>query len=238
MHAMRCVRIVLTVAAAAIAAGAPAANAVRAPTPEEAAAIADTLGQPASCLDIKVTTAKDADAGYARITYTDGPDCPEGDGFVTANTAGPSPGIWAEGFADAEGTGYCEDVDVPPGVGRDLGICEPRLRHTFLPGYIQHALTYRPSRIPQGAHGYYRSLRWSSWTRTSARGRGTFDYADRYEQFRVRVNIRLYRPAICDDGERVFTRRKVTAVRGADRRRIRFDTKYRATAGCPEDTAG
>jgi hypothetical protein len=226
-------------AVVAVALTAPAAaGAARPADPTELAAIADTLGYKPSCIVATVTTSPDADAGYARVVFADAPGCPVGDGFVTAHTAGAEPGAWLEGFSDAEGTGYCEDFEVPPGVGRDLGICNPRLRRTYFPDYARVKLTYKPSQIPQGAHGYYRSLRWSSWTRTSARGRGTFDYSDHYAQFRVRVKIRLYRPTICDDGERVFTRRKVTAARATDRRRIRFDAKYLATAGCPNDATG
>jgi hypothetical protein len=229
-------RSAVALAFAALAIGAAPAGAARPATAEETAQIARDLKLRPECTVATISEATGDGSLFARIVFADTDGCPTGDGFLTADNAATYPGSWLEGFsANADGLPSCEVYEVPAAVGRDLGVCDPRPAKTYFSAL--NGLEYKPKRFSQGAHGVYMGLRWQRWTRTVAVGRGTLDYADAYERFRVPVRVRLYRVRFCGDGSRYFTRRKVTAVHVRDRRRIAFDTRYKAAPGCPAENA-
>lgn len=205
-----------------------AAQAARPATPTEAEQIASSLRLDVECVDATISTAPGSEAGYARLGRPTASHCAAGNGVRAISLRD---GRWHAWFDMAYGDLQpCEDYGAPAAVGRDLGICSPRLRRTEVIGL--GGVFVKPRRLPQGAHGAYVNLRWSAWTRTQAVGRGVLDYSDRDMQFRVPVRVRLYRARICDDGTRLFTRRQITAVRKSDHKKISFDTRYRSIMGC------
>jgi hypothetical protein len=166
-----------------------------------------------------------------RLTNAGG--CPMGDGVAVLKADGT--GRFTEVTAGSD-FGFCPVAGVPAAIAEDFGLCRTvrPTRHTYVFDFLAERLRFKPRRLPQGAHGLYGSVRWSSWTRTQARGRAVLDYADAYEQFRVPVRVRLYRARQCQNGVWIFTRRKVTAVRAQDRKRIAFDARSTAYGTCAQ----
>jgi hypothetical protein len=107
---------------------ATAASASRAPTADELAQIARDTGETAACLTVRITTAKDADAGYARVERTEPAPagCSAANAFTVLTTAGAEPGFWLELLStNDDGKGPCSENEIPAGVGRDLDVCDP-----------------------------------------------------------------------------------------------------------------
>ncbi|WP_210492270.1 hypothetical protein [Patulibacter sp. SYSU D01012] len=208
-----------------------AAGAVRPATPDEHASIAATVEQDPTCVTVLLSTAPGLGAEYGRVESTNADGCPIADGFTTVDNAATKPGYWLQGYsANDDDLPPCEQYGVPPAAGVDLNICDPRPAKTYASYF--GGLEYRPRSLPQGAHGGYQNVRWSSWDRTRAVGRGVLRYEDRDLKLRVPVRITLYRVRFCPTGERAFTRRRVVAVRQRDRKAIRFATRARAFGDC------
>lgn len=205
------------------------AKASRSATASEQVAIAQAVGVPAECAEIKVASA----GAWAVFTGANKTGCPEGNGIIALHL---DEAIWKVLYMAAdEPPGPCPmkgaAKSIPTTVGADLDLCLPQSRKVYVTDLSEDGLAIKPRLLPQGAHGAFEHLRWSKWGNKEASGRGRFDYGDLYTRFNVPIRIRLYRVRVCDNGTRIFTRRRVTAVKRSDRSKIRFEssrTKYGA----------
>jgi len=219
------VAFALVVAAMALIAAEPA-SASRKATEAERAAAAEAMGVPVECATVEVS---EVDEAWASFYGDESEACGAGD---TAVLRADVTGRFQYVTVAPTELDFCPLQGVPTPVAVDLDLCLRTTARTYVWEYVRQHLKVKPRTLPQGAHGAFQRLRWSTWNRSTAKARGVFIYDDAYENWKVPVRIRLYRPRLCETGVWLFTRRKLTAVRRRDRDRIRFESRRRAYGSC------
>lgn len=216
--------VVAGVAVSALAISTGSAEAARPGTQAEVSAIAPQINVTPECADVTVST---LDGTWAVAGSTNASGCLQGNGFVIFRL---EQGAWNLTYQSSGD--QCPIKAVPIDISVDLGLCKPISKLAYFYNAWKERLVIKPKRLGQGAHGFYANVRWSKWSATEARASAKLDYADYYTRFRIPVKIRLYRVKTCENGIKLFTRRKVRALHRRDAKRIRFDTIYTHYGSC------
>jgi len=111
------------------------------------------------------------------------------------------------------------------------GVASARTGRTYYLDFFTGRPTYKPRLIVLGTHPEIRPIGWRRWRPSFADGGGTLDYADHASHFTRPVRVHLYRPRTCRSGVRIFTGRRIVAVRARDRKLLRFVTQLPYTDG-------
>jgi len=119
------VRKIAAVAVVLLAFLAAGAQAAREPTPDERAAIVAADSRPPDCLDVTISTVR---AGWALIREIEAgapPGC-QWEGRSSIIHYDTIHGWWAVFYTGEDvGEVHCDEIDVPPSVGRELDVCDP-----------------------------------------------------------------------------------------------------------------
>lgn len=176
------------------------------------------------CSTVTVSTA-DATWAAARFAAVDG--CPEGDGVAVVRHDGE---LWLQAAVGSD-LGLCRDAGIPDAVGRDLGVCATPSATVgaLLVGVNANGmkLHLRPRSYIDGVRAEVTGLRWSRWNADRAVGRGRYTYFTSVNEerqgkrmLRLPITVTFFAPTVCANGQRIFTRQRVKAVRSRDRRKL------------------
>ncbi|HST40092.1 MAG TPA: hypothetical protein VLK58_11310 [Conexibacter sp.] len=206
--------------AATFALAAAPATAHRAPTPEELTEMAGATGPPTEpdCVSGRIST---VDVRWGALVAKHAPGCPriERTWVLERDAPGTPGGRWRE-LRQGIRFGVCaRDLPgIPDAVGVDLGVCAPPSRRVYGPSGDR--LAFKPARLRYSRNATITGLRWSEWGGRTARGRGTFDYRDRYGSVRADVTVTLSGIDLCGS-DRVYLSAQLTGVTPADRDAVR-----------------
>ena len=213
---MRHVRLPLLIAVAAViaAALAPSASASRRATGDELAAMTSGMSEPARCFRGTVST---VDPAWGALRPTRQPGCGPANGVLGMQR---EDGEWTIVLNDGEDPSRpCSDVDVPQRPAVDLRLCTAPSRKVY--AGIFGRWESKPRSLPWGAHAFVDKIHWRSWGGATAVGRGVFDYADRYDRFKIAVRVTLERRRVCEN-RRIYLSWRIAAVRSGDAHKIRY----------------
>lgn len=204
------------------------ASAARQPDVSERNSIATLIpGLTPECADILIST---VDETWGSLDSLNTPGCLQGNGFIVVNRDTEGWYVFMQSSGDT-----CPLKDLHTSITADLQLCPPVSSLPYFYSHLKGELVIKPKLLGQGAHGGFVKIRWQSWGNARATGRGVFDYSDHYLRFRIPVKFRLYGARTCDNGVRIFTRRKLTAVHKKHAKRIRWETRNTRFGKCSEN---
>jgi hypothetical protein len=224
---------ILTAALIAVSAlAATPAHATHQASPEEAATIilqtsaSAVAGEASGCYKVDLS---DLDPTWALERFVGEPfqnGCGGGAGGSAIVHDDP-PGRWYVDKAGGSGWGEAcpgpvESGPMPTPVALELGFCVLPSKKVYFRDFQREAFVYKPSHLPQGAHGGYERLRWYRWGSSQTIGHGVFVYGDAGEEregylppggLRLPVRIVLSHVIVCSaGGRRVYRDESVSYV--------------------------
>ena len=212
------VLIVLAVVATSAPASRPASS-------QEAAEVAAAAKSDPQCVTVRIST---QDESYAELYSAQNPDCTDADGAEVLHRG--SGGAWTVAYANSGQVGCPKEL--PQAVAIDFKICSAPSKKVYVAR--DGRLVYKPKVLPNGAHSAFINLRWSGWGTATAVGRGTMDYQDAYEKFRVRVRVTLTARRVCGDNKRTYQHMHVKLLGGTKSQRQVFEGNFNQL-GCGFD---
>lgn len=222
------IALLALVASLLVAAFPSSASAARQPDASERNLISALItGLTPECANILIST---VDESWGSVESLNTPGCLLGNGFVVVKRDATGWYIFMQSSGDT-----CPPKDLHTSITADLQLCPPISSLPYFYSHLKGELVIKPKLLGQGAHGGFVKIRWSSWGNAQATGRGVFDYSDRDLKFRIPVKFRLYGARTCENGVRLFTRRKLTAVHKKHAKRIRWETRNTRFGKCSEN---
>jgi hypothetical protein len=183
--------------------------------------MAAAVSFPAPCVTAEIST---VDPSWGLLTPQALSGCPEAEGLAWLRWEGFAWRVVAETPADkapCSGGTWLSDRSIPSPIAKEFGYCRaPRTYIMCQPRHprsdLSRVLKVRPRRCDtlgprdsnaEGAN--LARLRWRSWGRRTARGRG-IELGYHLPFAHIRVRVRAYRRRRCPSGDYLYTRLRVT----------------------------